>query len=396
MLVFAIVSCKKPYDPPVIASTGSYLVVEGAISSGSDSTTIKLSKTVSLSNSNIINPVTGAAVAVESDQNVVYPLTETSNGNYVSGGLNLNAARTYRLSIKTSNEQYYSDYVPVLSAPPIDSLYFKIVNNGVAIYSATHDPTNTIKYYRWDYTETWIIHPAFDSGFISNGDTVLTRTQSQQVFTCWRTDTSSNIILGSSAKLANDLIVDNPVTAMNDSSPKIANEYSILLRQYALTADAYNFWENLKKNTEQLGSIFDAQPSEISGNIHSATNPSEPVIGYISVGGITSKRIFITEQQLPAWGKPFPNENTPGDCVLLDDCCSYVFIPQGTFGPPGAPVNQVNEYINYDKGANPVFIPIGPIGPIGVPPTGYTAASPICSDCTLQKGATNREPAFWK
>src|SRR5277367_1115892 len=182
LLLLSLLCCRKPYSPPAIAVAGSYLVVEGVINSGSDSTIIKLSKTVKISNATAINPVTGAIVAVESDQNVVFPLTETTKGYYVSAGLNLNSSHTYRLSIKTSSEQYYSDYVPVLNSPPIDSVYFKVIDTGLTVYSATHDPTNTIKYYRWDYTETWIIHPPFDSGFISNGDTVLMRTPAQKVY----------------------------------------------------------------------------------------------------------------------------------------------------------------------------------------------------------------------
>jgi hypothetical protein len=384
-----ITSCKKPYNPPATASPGSYLVVEGVINSGSDSTVIKLSRTVNLSNTGTQNPELRASVAVESDQGVVSPLTEATNGKYVSAGLNLNNSHTYRLSIKTqNNEQYYSDYVAVLNSPPIDSVYFKITNTGLNIYSATHDPSNTIKYYRWDYGETWIIHSFYDSGFISNGDTVLERTLSQQIYTCWTTDTSSTIVLGSSAKLAKDVIVDNPITSLVSTSPKIANEYSILLRQYALTADAYNFWTNLEKNTQQLGSIFDAQPSEINGNIHSAINPNEPVIGYISVGSTSSTRIFILSQQLPAWP---PNENYP-DCSPPDFYKDYLYV----YYPLNSqiPVNQVDEFINYNKGANYPWIPVIAIQQPGGPILGFTAALPNCVDCTLQ--GTNKQPAYWR
>ncbi len=387
-LVLAIIvvaaGCKKPYNPPAISSTNSYLVVEGAINSGSDETIIRLSKTVNLSNTITTNPVTDAIVVVESDQHIVFPLTETTPGNYVSGGLNLDNSHTYRLSIKTSAEQYYSDYVPVLNSPPIDSVYFKITNTGLDIYSATHDPASAVKYYRWDYQETWIIHSNYDSGVISNGDTVLARPANDQIYTCWTSDTSSTIIIGSSAKLAKDVIVDNPVTAYPSTSEKLGSEYSILVRQYALTGDAYNFWTNLKKNTEQLGSIFDAQPSQINGNIHSATDPAEPVIGYISVGSTSSQRIFIYAKQLPSW-LPTPAFPT---CKL--DTELYVFYPAGS----NVAYNQVNEFINYNKGATHPLIPVAPIGRPGSPPIGYSAAEPICVDCTLR--GTNIEPGFWK
>src|SRR5258708_35423980 len=95
-------ACKKPFTPPAIASCGSMLVVEGVINSGPDSTIIKLSRTVNVSNKVTANPVTGAVVTVENDQNISFPLAETSNGHYVSAGLNLDNSRTYRLSIKTS------------------------------------------------------------------------------------------------------------------------------------------------------------------------------------------------------------------------------------------------------------------------------------------------------
>jgi len=44
LLIFLGIACKKPYNPPAIAATGGYLVVEGVINAGSDSTFIKLSK----------------------------------------------------------------------------------------------------------------------------------------------------------------------------------------------------------------------------------------------------------------------------------------------------------------------------------------------------------------
>jgi hypothetical protein len=75
MFVIAIAaSCKKPYAPPVIKADNNYLVVEGVIAAGGDSTNIKLSRTVKLADSVNINPEKGAKVVVQGDQNVTYPL----------------------------------------------------------------------------------------------------------------------------------------------------------------------------------------------------------------------------------------------------------------------------------------------------------------------------------
>jgi hypothetical protein len=387
MLIILLASCKKPYDPPYIASPGSYLVVEGGINAGSDSTVIKLSHTVSLASTITSSPVLGASVSVISDQNVSFLLAETGNGNYASPGLNLDKSHQYRLSIKTDNDQYLSDLVPVLNSPPIDSVNYTVTGSGINIYSNTHDPTNTVKYYRWDYQETWIIHSFYSSGFVSNGDTVGVRQQNQQVYQCWSSDNSSNIIVGSTARLSQDIVYRNPITSVASSSEKLGTEYSIQVRQYALTADAYNFYVNLQKNTEQLGSIFDAQPSQINGNIHSVINPAEPVVGFVSVGSTSDARIFIKNQQLPNWVTNYPY--TINTCPLDTEYFVYYY--------PNDPIPfyQEDEYYNYDKpGFESLLIPVAPIQPPGGKLLGHSGSLPVCVDCTLR--GTNIQPSFWK
>jgi len=395
LMSVAIVCCRKPYNPPPISAPNGYLVVEGVINSGSDSTIITLSHTVNVASKVTVNPVLNAVVTVEGDQNTSYPLTEMGKGKYACAGLNLDNSHNYRLNIKTAdNKQYVSDYMAVLNSPPIDSVSYDtqgtVFSPGLNVYVNTHDPTNKVVYYRWDYQETWIFHANFASFFYSNGDTVLGRNLlTDNITYCWRSDTASTILLGSTAKLSKDIVDKQPIISITSSSEKVGDEYSILMRQYALTADAYTFYTNLKKNTEQLGSIFDAQPSQLIGNLHSVTNPSEPVIGYVSVGSTSSQRIFITNQQLPGWHtQPLYPDSV---CMLAfgpnSPCCYYVY--------PKGPPNQVNAYINYLTNNNPdPLIPINAIGIPGHPPIGYTASERMCVDCTLR--GSNKKPSFWK
>jgi len=387
VIIAFVVSCKKPYNPPYIASANSYLVVEGVINSGSVQTVIKVSRTVNLSTGVAQNPVMGAILAVQSDQNASYPLTETSPGTYTSlGGLNLDNSHKYRLSIKTSDDkQYLSDLVAVENSPPLDSINFTTDSKGLNLFSNTHDPNNNTRYYRWKFQETWIFHPAFSSYLKAEGDTIVLRNfVDDNIYTCWRSDSSSTIILNSSAKLSKDVISENPLTSISSTSEKLGSKYSILVTQYALSGGAYSFWQNLKKNTEQLGSIFDAQPSQIAGNIHSLTNPAEPVIGYISVGATSSLRIFITNQQLPNWVTTPEVQNCKLDTFL------YAYYPPGS----KTAFNQVAEYLYNSPGHPASDIPVNAISRPGSPPLGYSGSIPECVDCTLR--GTNVQPAFWK
>ncbi|HZY36960.1 MAG TPA: DUF4249 domain-containing protein [Mucilaginibacter sp.] len=387
LFLLVITACRKPYNPPAITGNGSYLVVAGIINIGSDSTTITLSRTVNVSSATTKNPVLQAQVAVVSDQGAVFPLTETTNGNYVCAGLNLDVTRQYRLSIKTATEQYQSDLAPATITPPIDSVGFNIVNDpvtGIQIYANSHDASNTVKYYRWDYIENWEFHAKFASDYITNGTTIVRRTPDQYITYCYTGEVSSDIVLGSSAKLKQDVIYQNPIVFIPSTSEKIEDKYSILLREYALTADAYNFYTSLKKNTEQLGSIFDAQPSQLPGNIHCLNNPSEPVIGYVSVCTVSSKRVFISNDQLPKWVPTYPYTCSldselyhAGMCGCINNVLQYLIPING----PLIPTTAIPD-------------PRNPNPPPGTPPLGYMASSVECVDCTIR--GSKIPPAFWK
>ena len=383
--------CKTPYTPAPTTAVTNYLVVEGLINI-SDSTYIKLSRTVNISSAATTKPELKATITIESNAGNSYALTELGKGTYAAPAFNLSAANQYRLRIKTANgSQYVSDFNATMVSPPIDSITFKATTD-LKIYANTHDPKNATRYYRWDFTEAWQFHSNFDSQWLSNGYTISIRTPAQQIFACYAADTSTNITLGTSAGLSQDVIRQALVNTIPADQEKIGIKYSIMVKQYALTQDAYNYWTLLQKNTEQLGSIFDAQPSASIGNIHCVNNPAEIVIGYISAGTINSNRIFITKSQLPNWvTTPF---YSPLQCELdTIRCCRSV---------PDKP--WLNEYINYDQpeflGYSFLLIPVDEVfGPNGLPinplsPGPWMSSTPACVDCTL-RGKT-APPSFWK
>jgi len=379
LLVIAI-GCKKTYNPKIVAGNASkqYLVVEGMINTGQDSTIIRLSRTVPIGSTSKSKPELGAIVTVIADANVSVQLTETGKGYYKAPGFASNSTAKYSLKITTSDGRaYQSDFVEAKKSPPIDSVYYRIKNNGVQVYADTHDPANSTKYYRWDFDETYMFSSAFQSYeyYVSFPfDTVLPRPLDKQIHVCWKNDTSRNILLNSSAKLARDVISENPVYFIPSTSEELESRCSLLVKQYALTPDAFNYFQQLKKNTEQLGSIFDAQPSELPGNIHCITDPSEQVLGYITAGTASESRIFIDNRNLPAWRAATPYEG----CFM--DTAYYA--GRGN-------TNEVQMYI-YSGYKIPIY-------PISLPGSGkivgYSEGDPACVDCTLR--GTNKRPDFW-
>jgi hypothetical protein len=376
IVVTALFSCREAYTPPIITANSNYLVVDGIINSGNtDSTVIKLSRTVKLSGTIGTKAETKAKIMVESSANTTtYILKETVAGTYISNGhLNLDKTAKYRLRITTSDSKaYLSDFEPVKEAPPIDTLVYTIPASGVQVNLSTHDPNNNTRYYRWEYTETWIFHTEFSSSFIYDAkrDTIVDRPPAQQVWQCWASSNSTDIVLGSTQKLTQDVMSNVPITFVAGSSEKLRIRYSIQVKQYALTADAFAFWQILKTNTEQLGSIFDAQPSQIKGNIHNINDNTEPVFGFISVGTTQQKRIFVDRAEEPY---TFGGDDPYATCTVQNS--------QTDVGP--------NDYAG--KFGSMAYLPLGTALNSTVI---YVGGSRECTDCTLR--GTNTRPAFWQ
>ena len=100
LLFTGIYACKKAYNPQVTSIATNFLAVDGDIISG-DTTFIRLSRTTKLSDTTQNKAEVKAIVAIESDQNRLYTLTEKGKGLYLLGVTNFDKNRKYRLNIKT-------------------------------------------------------------------------------------------------------------------------------------------------------------------------------------------------------------------------------------------------------------------------------------------------------
>lgn len=302
IIIIAGFACRDPYNPGIISSPDFYLVVEGVLNAGQGPTSVRLSRTYKMDDSARLRGEVNAQLVVEGKDNTTRQLTMTGDGIYTSPNLNLDLNQEYRLRIVTSNgKEYLSEYIAVKKTPAIDSLGFRQDENGVQVYVNTHDDSNNTRYYRWDYDETWEIRTYYHSEYKYVNDVVTPRSSADDVSVCWKYDFSKNIILGSTASLQSDIVFRAPVTFMGNGNEKLAVRYSILLRQYALDKQGYEFYEMMRKNTEAIGTVFDPQPTEIKGNIRCTTDPGEVIIGYISAAVIEEKRFFISSSQLDRW-----------------------------------------------------------------------------------------------
>ncbi|HVU95180.1 MAG TPA: DUF4249 domain-containing protein [Puia sp.] len=364
--IISILGCKQSYLPPAIANPPNYLVVEAFLNTNAgENTVIRLSHTVKL-DTPLISPEQGATVTVEGADNTLYKFDESGNGAYTASLSTLNYNTSYRLHIVTATgKQYASDYFPLIASPPIDSISFKRMDDddhkGVTVYANTHDPQNKTRFYRWEYEETWEFHSAYFANiqYVPRGMTA--NYSPNTISTCWHNDNSTSIILGTSTQLASDVIHEAPLLQIPLNSQQISVRYSILVKQYALPQAAFDWWQILQKNSEQIGSIFGVQPSANKGNMHCLTDTAEQVLGFVSGGSVQSLRTFITIDQVRPW-------------FYDPECADYKVPPI----PDSIAFYYSIGYLPWKADFNPPLTHMAP---------------GRCVDCTLS--GTNQRPYWW-
>lgn len=358
--LLAVGSCVLPFTPPEVTAADRYLVVDGFLNTGGkDSSRITLTYTQLVSNKSTFAPELRAQVIAEGDKGSTFTFTEIGKGLYRLAPRVFNSAENYRIRIKTvGKKEYLSDFVAPKQTPPIDSVTYRIADDkkSVQINVNTHDPLNKTRFYRWKFEETWEYTMPLYSLYEIKNNAIIDRVEN--INTCWKTETPSTILLGSTIKLSQDLIRDAPLTNIPTTTNKLLIKYSILVKQFGLTQEGYEYWSALAKTTETTGGLFDSQPSQITGNIKCTTNSQELAFGFFSAGIPQEKRIFLS------LGLGVYNTCNPLDTLSIADAIKTQSFLLSQYLPEGA---RVPEYIVGDPG---------------------------CGDCRTKGGITKR-PIFW-
>ncbi len=362
LAIILITGCKEKYEAILRPEQKNFLVVEGILNPAGN-TSVRLSRSIELNDSAGVVSESGAIVTVAGNDGSVTSLEESSPGNY-SGYLTLLTDNTYSLNIITREGKNYASAIQTIKAtPPIDSISWVRNNKGVQI--EVNNASGISDYYKWEYEETWEIHSAYEAQYQYIEPQVLPRPLDviRLMFTCWSTAASTRILIGNSTQLTQDFISQAPILLIPHRDERLSVRYSILVKQFAIDENTYNFYQQLKTNTESLGSLFDPLPTDISGNILCTTDPSEKVIGHISIASPQEKRIFISKTEVPGWAyKP--------NCEVIE-----------------VPANLDDYKRNY-----PPLIPFEAIGS-GPAITAYKSTSLECLDCRTR--GTNNRPIFW-
>ena len=386
--LICLASCIDPY-PLNLTDYESLLVVDALITDRDEPYTVNLSKTFQSKDSDP-EPVSGAEVRVSGDDGSTVTFSETSPGVYTSNPPEFRGQPgvTYTLQIRNGSKYYESDPCTMLPPVAIDSVIYNkdreflengsIEADGLRISVAVTNPSHEQIYLRWDFTETWKIKMPYPRAFaFLGGSSVIAIPVENDI--CWKEEDSYTLTTRA-LPVGQEQPVIQPLNFIAPSeSDRLTQQYSILVRQYSISQQEFDFWENLKQVSEERGDIFDKQPYFVAGNIHATDNNGEVVLGFFRVSSVSEQRIFITKEEIRNLKLPRYYYN-----------CEVVEIGPNDYSQ-GAIGRPTFDYL-YDLYTLMGYVFVYPVYD-GLALERLAFVKPVCSDCSLS--ADPARPEFW-
>lgn len=376
-VIVLLLGCVEPYDFQV-EETSEILVVEAEFSNLSTKHKVKLSVSSALDET-ATTPLSGADVWIVENNNTQIDLTETDSGVYETAATVAGKVGSqYVLNIKLSDGSTFQSSAETLISPaPIDSVWGRFMElpseednefiRGIQLFVDTHDDTRESSYFRYDYEEDFEAIAAYPSRQEWDYDNEIYVTRDVDIGVCYDHAQSQGVIVSTTNGLSENRLSEFPIRMLRESGYELIGNYAIILRQYHLTASAFQYYKNLKENNESAGSFFDKQKGSIVGNIASA-DQTRKVLGFFEVAGVSSDTSFFHPSDFYHQGFK-PDFYYRGNCGSED-------IEQVTPGELSNEVMQSRNIIFVDE-------------IVGI---AYLTSVP-CSDCRVY--ADLKKPDYW-
>lgn len=372
--LFCISACTEPFQGEVVGLE-DILVVNALITNENIRQEVRLTRPYRFDEDAPIAEKNATVRINDGEQQFFFD--EIAPGKYVSSiafGAEIN--KSYSLEITTANGKSYRSgtmELPVANTT-IDKLYAERITDdngqeGMGIFIDTFDASDRSKYYRYEYDETFKIIAPFwspeDVVFViqlSTGPSfnIIRREREERI--CYGTDSEKTINVVNTLNLDEDRLSRYNVRFINRDNYILSHRYSIKVRQYVQTPEAFAYYDALRGLSQSATTVFsEDQPGFLPGNILSLDDETENVAGFFEVATVTEKRIFFD------YGDFFPGEELP---PYFQNCS-----PSSQSGEDLKGTLARNERVYYDSNG------------------GIRTVPRACGDCNAL--GSNKVPDFW-
>ena len=384
MVALLLIGCVEEYTLDTNSTTESDIVIQGRILSG-DKSIIYVTRTQPLNSKENTESILNAQITIIGQNGYKSELAEFNieKDCYIIDTEDLQDNTLYALQVEVENETYQSEFLSLLATPEIDNINYKERNDGISIHVSTHNDNDASRYYMWSYEEDWEFHAALNILGLPGIPVFNKKTYPDLVpggsknpyLYCWKHAESSNIFIYSTEQLDENTVKDIELIRIPVDDIRISYIYSILVKQWSLNEKAFNYYRTLEKMTEESSGLFTPMPSEIKGNITCISSPSKKAHGFVLASAITTKRVFIYENQFEQIHSEYDYEciwKTPDDSRPT----WYFDWVQAIQGNGAIAITTDGDLLGKDYLYNTLY-------------------SRECVDCREVEGSTKKRPDFW-
>jgi hypothetical protein len=299
-------SCIVPFHPLIENSNISKFVVSGEVNDNDELQTVSVSVSSPINDPGFI-PVSGCNISIFDDRGNQFEMQEAEPGTYHTriDKSYLIPGTSFKVEILTADGiNIESDFDKMSECPEIDTLYFarKVIQEntlgqiteGIQFYVDLEAKNSSSHFFRWEAVETWESHVPYARQWYYDGTIHHIFPPDSSRMVCWTTQTVKNIYTLSTESFVENRYSKLPLHFVDNSTPKLMYGYSLLVNQFSLSEAAFAYWDQLRINSFEQGTLYEKQPLSITGNLHNITRPEQEVLGFFSASSVKSKRIFIS------------------------------------------------------------------------------------------------------
>ena len=307
-VVMLFVSCEEYYKPNLDIVPG-LLVVESHITNNPAINFARLSMTNDFYNSAPDEKIIGAKVELVESSGLIISGVEQSDGYFTFPKTPV-SGRSYMLRINYKEDLYESDSEIMPPVPVIDSLYTKnylekyyltdvygapsLHERAVRQISVDAPITPELEYYRfsWRAILEWVYSPPPVSG---PGPPPPSWYGWKSLYDAGDFNLAGKKEFSVSEKVKNHTLftLQYNGNAYLDSAQQVPSGWIVFVDQYGISKGSYDFHDQLNKQFDADGSLFDPVLTQVYGNIHCVNNPNKIVLGYFDLNSFKQYRYFM-------------------------------------------------------------------------------------------------------
>lgn len=377
MLAIICNGCTEAY--PLLTNTyEEALVVEATITNELKTQEIKLTKTAKFEDEKYL-PESEAEVFMTDDAGNQYDFKDDGDKYISKIEFQAVSERKYQLHINTKDGRSFESSPEILTAiNPMQDVKAAVETKddarGVGIRVTSSDPDGTSKYYRYEYEESYkIVTPKWvtTKAVLDEKGRIIFVENSPSTKVCYGSKKSTDLLLATTSNLSEDS-VNFLVRFLSTQNYIITTRYSILVKQYIESLNAFTYYKTLKQITDSGALLSPTQPGILLGNIKSLNNANSKVVGYFDVASVSSERIYFNYTDFFLGEAPPP---------YVTDCLEYCYAGYPFNPVPCTHLGSIAEDI--ENGFINFFLQSERSWWVNAP----------CGDCTTF--ASNIKPPFW-